>query len=134
MIAYYPGVWDCVHAGHIIVLNKAKSMCNYLIIGVCSDELNIKLKGRKPLFNQYERRRLLEHLGFISIIYYDVCYHTHYNFDYFIHGPEFGQRQDQKDFFEWCYVNNKVLIKLDRIPTDVNISTTEIIRRAKELQ
>jgi cytidyltransferase-like protein len=130
MIAYFCGVWDCVHAGHVIVLNKAKEFNMDLIVGVCSDKLNEHLKGRLPLFNAEERCRLLDWLGFKTKVYDNTDYHTHCYFDCFFHGPDFGQRKDQKEFLDWCLKKQKIIICLSRIPDDVNISTSEIIRRA----
>lgn len=131
IIVYYPGVWDCVHAGHLIILNEAKTFGD-LVVGVCSDELNYRLKKKYSLLNQDERIFLLEGLGFKTKIYDNTNYHTHCYFDYFIHGPDFGEREDQKIFLKWCVDNSKTIINLARSATDIGMSTTEIIRRAQE--
>lgn len=48
------GTFDTMHYGHIELLNKAKDLGDYLIVGLSSDEFN-ELKGKKSKFN-YEKR------------------------------------------------------------------------------
>lgn len=47
-IGYICGVFDLFHVGHLIILERCKSMCNYLIVGICNDDyvINIKNKNR----------------------------------------------------------------------------------------
>ena len=44
------GTFDLFHIGHLNILKKCKEFGNYLIVGVSSDELNIK-KSKKSIIS-----------------------------------------------------------------------------------
>ena len=46
------GTFDVLHVGHIRVLNRASALGDRLVVGVSADELNIRKKGRAPVFSQ----------------------------------------------------------------------------------
>jgi glycerol-3-phosphate cytidylyltransferase-like family protein len=82
---------------------------------------------RKPYFTQEERKKFVsDYSDIIPIIYNNHDYYKHYEYDIFACGPEFGNREDQKDHLEWCSKNN---IEILRVPRTEGISTTEIINR-----
>ncbi len=57
------GTFDIVHTGHIKLLNYAKSLGDFLIVAIDSDERVKNLKGKKrPINNQFERQTLLSNL------------------------------------------------------------------------
>ena len=47
-IGYTTGVFDLFHVEHLHILKQAKSMCDYLIVGVSTDELVINEKKKVP--------------------------------------------------------------------------------------
>ena len=53
-VGYTTGVFDMFHIGHLNILEKAKNMCNELIVGVSSDEL-VSYKHKKAIIPFEER-------------------------------------------------------------------------------
>ena len=54
-IGYISGTFDLFHKGHLNLLMSAKSRCDYLIVGVVSDEGVRRLKKHKPYIPFSER-------------------------------------------------------------------------------
>ncbi|QYK03396.1 adenylyltransferase/cytidyltransferase family protein [Shewanella psychrotolerans] len=57
---YTSGCFDIFHQGHLNILKHSKALCDYLIVGVSTDELIIKSKGRPPMIPFEERISILE--------------------------------------------------------------------------
>lgn len=60
------GCFDVFHFGHLNILERSKELCEYLIVGVSTDELIAKEKGRPPLIPFEERRRVIESLACVD--------------------------------------------------------------------
>ncbi|KPZ68622.1 Glycerol-3-phosphate cytidylyltransferase [Shewanella sp. P1-14-1] len=57
---YTSGCFDIFHQGHLNILKKTKELCDYLIVGVSTDEVIINSKGRPPIIPFEERISILE--------------------------------------------------------------------------
>ena len=62
MISFVSGCFDLLHAGHIEFLESAAQF-GQLHVGVASDDTIYKLKGRRPLYSEHERRFMVGALG-----------------------------------------------------------------------
>jgi glycerol-3-phosphate cytidylyltransferase len=49
------GTFDLFHVGHVNLLRRAKALGDWLVVGVSSDDLNARKKGRAPFFSLAER-------------------------------------------------------------------------------
>ena len=64
-IGYTAGTFDMLHIGHLKLLKKSKSMCDFLIVGVSTDE-SAKKKGKKTVMPFTHRIELIRSLKFVD--------------------------------------------------------------------
>lgn len=60
------GVFDIIHPGHIHTLNSAKALGNVLVVVVATDSTAQKMKKRKPLHDQNQRKDLVNSLSMVD--------------------------------------------------------------------
>lgn len=65
-VGYTTGVFDLFHIGHLNILKCAKEMCDYLIVGVSTDELVQSYKNKIPIIPYEERRAIVEAIKFVD--------------------------------------------------------------------
>ncbi|MGB1263456.1 MAG: adenylyltransferase/cytidyltransferase family protein [Cognaticolwellia sp.] len=73
-IGYTTGVFDLFHIGHLNVLKRAKLECDYLIVGITSDELSMSAKNKKPVIPFQERMEIVEAIKFVDEVVPQVNY------------------------------------------------------------
>lgn len=64
-IGYTTGVFDLFHIGHLNILKRAKEQCEYLIVGVTTDEL-VSYKNKKAVIPFNERFAIVESIKFVD--------------------------------------------------------------------
>lgn len=73
-IGYTTGVFDLFHIGHLNVLKRARLECDYLIVGVTTDELSLSAKGKSPIIPFNERLDIVEAIKFVDEVVPQVNY------------------------------------------------------------
>lgn len=116
------------HYGHVEMLCRAKSMGNYLIVGIHSDEDVAKYK-RKPIMTLHERHRVINSVKWVDGVIPEAPlmitkkFILNFKIDIVLHGT------DRDENFEKMY---KVPIELGIMryaPYTKGIDTTAIIGR-----
>lgn len=65
-VGYTTGVFDMFHIGHLNILRRAKEQCEYLIVGVTTDEVVEEYKNKKPIIPFFERCAIVEAIKYVD--------------------------------------------------------------------
>ncbi|MBP5551669.1 MAG: adenylyltransferase/cytidyltransferase family protein [Bacilli bacterium] len=68
VIGYTSGVYDMFHIGHLNILKKAKEQCDYLIVGVSTDEVVENNKNKKPIIPFDQRSLIVEAIKYVDLV------------------------------------------------------------------
>lgn len=92
-IGYTTGVFDMFHIGHLNILKRAKEHCDYLIVGVSTNELVVEYKNKIPVIPYPERRAIVEACRYVDKVVAQATMDKieawkEYHFDVIFHGDE----------------------------------------------
>ena len=65
-IGYTTGVFDLFHIGHLNILKRSKELCEFLIVGVSTDELVSSYKNKTPVIPYDERVAIVEAIRYVD--------------------------------------------------------------------
>ncbi|HZG72653.1 MAG TPA: glycerol-3-phosphate cytidylyltransferase [Chondromyces sp.] len=122
------GTFDLLHFGHINLLKRAKTLGDYLIVGLSTDEFN---KGKnKQAYHSFENRKMiLESIRFVDeaipentwdqkikdVIKYDI--------DVFVMGDDWkGHFDFLKEYCEVIYLPRTIGISTSKIKNDLKVA------------
>lgn len=65
-VGYTTGVFDLFHIGHLNILKGAKERCEYLIVGVSTDDVVRQYKNKTPLIPCRERMEIVRSVKYVD--------------------------------------------------------------------
>jgi len=122
------GTFDVFHVGHVNILERARELGDYLIVGVSSDALNYSKKGRYPVFNEEQRIRMVGAIHCVNEVFLEESlerkgeYLQQYKADILVMGDDWRGKFDHFNTYA----------KVVYLPRTQGISTTEIIETIKK--
>ena len=129
---YADMVADLFHYGHMGFLKKARALGDYLLVGICAEDVLVSYK-RRPILTMEERVASVAGCRYVDEVLpnaplmVDRAWIEKYNIQLVVHGDDYSQEQQQYYY--------KVPIEMGIFRTVAytqGISTTEIICRCKE--
>lgn len=132
---YTGGTFDLFHYGHVNFLEKCSMIADRVVVALNEDEFIEKFKGKKPIMNYEERKRMLDYSPFVDEVVPNIGGEDSKPAilrvmpDIIAIGDDWAQRDyyAQMQFTqEWL---DHLAIVLVYIPYTKGISTTEIKKR-----
>ena len=121
------GTYDVFHVGHLNLLLRAAALGDRLVVGVSTDDLNYKKKGRLPVYSESERVRIVSALRCVDDVFLEESLEQ--KSEYLIqHGASMlVMGNDWKGKFDH-YLHLCEVVYIDRTPS---ISSTELIEKIR---
>jgi glycerol-3-phosphate cytidylyltransferase len=122
------GTFDLIHVGHIRLLERASQLGTMLIVGVSTDALSAKKKGRLPVQPEDERLELVRALRFVDQVFLEYAleekedYLRKYHADVLVMGDDWQGKFD--------YLSH--ICEVRYLPRTPSVSTTATIERILE--
>ena len=134
-IGYTTGVYDMFHIGHLNVIKRAKEQCDYLIVGVSTDELVQYDKGKTPVIPYTERAEIVASIKFVDQVVPQVNKNKveaweQYHFDAMFVGSDW-KGTTQWETFEKQF--SPLGVEIVYLPHTDGISSTKLTSVIKEI-
>lgn len=132
-IGYTTGVFDMFHIGHLNILRRAKEQCEYLIVGVSTDELVKEYKKKTPMIPFEQRIEIVRAIRYVDEVVPQenmdkIEAWKRLKFDVMFHGNDW-KNSSLYNAYEQAF--EKEGIALVFLPHTEGISSTSIISRLK---
>ena len=102
IIGYTTGVFDLFHVGHVNLLKRAKSLCDFLIVGVTTDEA-CGYKNKVPVIAFEDRCDVVAGCRYVDCVVPQANHdkieaHSRYKFDLMFVGDDWYQSDNWKTY------------------------------------
>ena len=121
------GTFDLLHVGHINLLRRAKSLGDYLIVAVSTDEFNA-LKDKKAYYSYEDRKAILEAVKYVDLVIPEENWEQKiddvqkHDVDIFVMGHDWEGKFDfLKDYCEVVYLPRTEGISTTKIKHDLKV-------------
>lgn len=133
-VGYTTGVYDLFHIGHLNILKRAKEQCEYLIVGVSTDELVESYKKKTPVIPFEERIAIVEAIKYVDKVVPQknmdkLAAWRDLHFDAMFHGDDW---KNSAMYDEYGKQLANVGVSLVFLPHTQGTSSTEITERLKD--
>jgi asparagine synthase (glutamine-hydrolysing) len=127
IIGYTCGVYDLFHVGHLNLLERSKSLCDYLIVAITTDE-KVAYKNKKAYINQNDRLKIVDSIKYVDKTVFQDDHDKFkawekYKFDILIVGDDW---KGHPNWNKWETQLNQVGVGIVYLPYTSNISSTLI--------
>ena len=134
IIGYTQGTFDMFHIGHLNLIRNAKQNCDYLIVGVNSDELVKKYKGKETIVSLDERLDIISSIKYVDkVISCDsldkVEIYKKFNYDILFIGDDW---KGSKRWIETEEMLKQFDVKVVYLPYTKNTSSTILRKKLKD--
>ena len=135
IIGYTTGVYDMFHIGHLNVIKHAKEHCDYLIVGVSTDELVLHEKNKTPVIPYEERAAIVEAIRYVDEVVPQIDKNKFaawkkYNFDKMFVGSDWKGTKQWNEFEKQFEPYGVEIVYL---PHTDGISSTKLTSVIKDL-
>lgn len=133
-IGYTTGVFDMFHIGHLNILRRAKEQCEYLIVGVSTDELVENYKHKTPIIPFDERCDIVEAIRYVDKVVPQTSMDKFaaweaIHFDAMFHGSDW---KGSPLYLEYEKVLGNVGVDLVFLPHTDGTSSTELAQKLQK--
>ena len=130
-IGYTTGVYDMFHIGHLNILRRAKERCDYLIVGVSTDEVVESYKHKTPVIPYEERKAIVEAIRYVDKVVPQTSMDKlkaweELHFDAIFHGDDWKNSNMYNEIEEKL---KKVGVDMVFLPHTDGISSTELVNK-----
>ena len=121
-VGYAAGAFDLFHIGHLNILRRAKDLGDRLVVGVSSDELNLRKKQQRPTYPLDHRLAIVESIRCVDEVFVEDAlelkreYLIAHRADILVMGDDWEGRFDE--FSDIC--------KVVYLPRTIGISSTDV--------
>lgn len=128
------GYFNPLHVGHLEMIEKAKSLGDYLIVIVNNDQ-QVKIKGSYPFMNEKDRLRIIKSLKGVDEVFLSIDFDATVCKSLEIIKPNIfangGDRKNINDIPEYTICEDLNIKMVDGLGKKIRASS-EIIAKAKK--